>query len=247
MPICVGNTAKLLFNLKIETQRPNGFPINTPIQLVLEVNFSDPNEMKSMQGALIAKEPFHKNFTKEELQKFEEGLKSYGYQLSDVEKFSPMALYSMITAKYFDCAQSDMKMLDLELMQMAVKAKKTVVGLETIKEQMKTFESYLQPKDIVKMVEDYETSKNQFAEFQEYYVSENLEALAKMMKEGYQMTDEQKDILIDRRNKKWMEIFPELLAGDPVFIAVGAGHLAGENGVLNLLKKSGYKVEPVLK
>ena len=38
LPICVGNTAKLLFNLKIETQRPNGFPINTPIQLVFEVN-----------------------------------------------------------------------------------------------------------------------------------------------------------------------------------------------------------------
>ena len=29
------------------------------------------------------------------------------------------------------------------------------------------------------------------------------------------------------------------------FIAVGAGHLAGENGLINLLKKQGYTVEPI--
>lgn len=38
LPICVGNINKLLFNLKIESQMPKGFPINTPIQLVFEVN-----------------------------------------------------------------------------------------------------------------------------------------------------------------------------------------------------------------
>lgn len=38
LPICVGNTNKLLFNLKIESQMPSGFPVNTPIQLVFEVN-----------------------------------------------------------------------------------------------------------------------------------------------------------------------------------------------------------------
>lgn len=38
LPICVGNTTKMLFNLKIESSMPNGFPINTPIQLIIEVN-----------------------------------------------------------------------------------------------------------------------------------------------------------------------------------------------------------------
>lgn len=38
LPICVGNTTKMLFNLKIESSMPNGFPINTPIQLIMEVN-----------------------------------------------------------------------------------------------------------------------------------------------------------------------------------------------------------------
>lgn len=38
LPICVGNVRKLLFNLKIESSIPSGFPINTPIQLTIEVN-----------------------------------------------------------------------------------------------------------------------------------------------------------------------------------------------------------------
>ena len=32
----------------------------------------------------------------------------------------------------------------------------------------------------------------------------------------------------------------------PTFFAVGAGHLGGEKGVLNLLKKQGYTVKAVL-
>lgn len=38
LPICVGNVRKLLFNLKIESTLLNGFPINTPIQLAIEIN-----------------------------------------------------------------------------------------------------------------------------------------------------------------------------------------------------------------
>lgn len=38
LPICVGDIRKLLFNLKIESSIPSGFPINTPIQLTIEVN-----------------------------------------------------------------------------------------------------------------------------------------------------------------------------------------------------------------
>jgi hypothetical protein len=35
------------------------------------------------------------------------------------------------------------------------------------------------------------------------------------------------------------------MSSKQLFIAVGAGHLAGEMGVINLLKQAGYQVEPV--
>ncbi|MBD0376392.1 MAG: TraB/GumN family protein, partial [Flavisolibacter sp.] len=37
----------------------------------------------------------------------------------------------------------------------------------------------------------------------------------------------------------------DLMTGNALVIAVGAGHLPGEKGVINLLRKAGYKVEPV--
>jgi uncharacterized protein YbaP (TraB family) len=52
------------------------------------------------------------------------------------------------------------------------------------------------------------------------------------------------EILIDARNFKWMEKIEKYLVGDDTyFIVVGAGHLVGENGLLNLLKNKGYTLE----
>jgi uncharacterized protein YbaP (TraB family) len=35
------------------------------------------------------------------------------------------------------------------------------------------------------------------------------------------------------------------MKNESVFVAVGAGHLLGDTGLINLLKKAGYKVEPL--
>ena len=55
------------------------------------------------------------------------------------------------------------------------------------------------------------------------------------------------DLLIYNRNLNWAKKIEGLLAGKSLVIAVGAGHLQGEKGVNNLLRKAGYKVEPVKK
>jgi len=51
--------------------------------------------------------------------------------------------------------------------------------------------------------------------------------------------------LLDNRNKDWVEKIPEFSKKQKVFYAVGAGHLGGENGLINLLLKEGYTVTPV--
>ncbi|MDR2039283.1 MAG: TraB/GumN family protein [Bacteroidales bacterium] len=58
---------------------------------------------------------------------------------------------------------------------------------------------------------------------------------------------EKKDnIVLKERNLFWMEKIPFLIQSKPTFIAVGTSHLIGEYGVINLLRKEGYMVEPVL-
>ena len=52
-------------------------------------------------------------------------------------------------------------------------------------------------------------------------------------------------LLIDNRNADWAAKMPAIMAAKPTFFAVGAGHLAGPKGVLQLLKDAGYTVEAV--
>ncbi len=53
------------------------------------------------------------------------------------------------------------------------------------------------------------------------------------------------DILLYHRNLNWVKKLNELLPAKALVIAVGAGHLPGEKGVINLLRQYGYKVTPV--
>ena len=52
--------------------------------------------------------------------------------------------------------------------------------------------------------------------------------------------------LLDDRNKNWVGQLKNILKEKNIFIAVGAGHLVGKNGLIELLKKEGYTVKPLL-
>ena len=52
-------------------------------------------------------------------------------------------------------------------------------------------------------------------------------------------------MLLNNRNKNWISKIDKYVKQKPTFIAVGAAHLGGQNGVISLLKKQGFKVEPV--
>ena len=78
------------------------------------------------------------------------------------------------------------------------------------------------------------------------YMTQDLAAMEKISDgELCSMTPQEKTNMIDNRNQKWVKALPEIMKTAPTFIAVGALHLPGENGVLNLLKKQGYAVDPV--
>ena len=53
------------------------------------------------------------------------------------------------------------------------------------------------------------------------------------------------NVLINNRNQNWIPVMSKAMKTGPVFFAVGAGHLAGEQCVINLLKKQGFKLTPV--
>jgi hypothetical protein len=55
---------------------------------------------------------------------------------------------------------------------------------------------------------------------------------------------EEHKTILDDRNRNWIPKIEKMLTEKRVFlITVGAGHLAGPNGVPNLLRQAGYKVD----
>ena len=75
--------------------------------------------------------------------------------------------------------------------------------------------------------------------------SQNLDTLWKVFQE--QMTGYEYDTIVKVRNLNWEKQMKELLPQQTTLFVVGAGHLPGEYGMINLLREAGYKVKPVKK
>lgn len=81
------------------------------------------------------------------------------------------------------------------------------------------------------------------------FYAKDLDALKAAMDEKLNNScdnkPEEDDLLINNRNADWLKKMPTIMAAKPTFFAVGAGHLPGEKGILEGLKKLGYTVEGV--
>ena len=71
------------------------------------------------------------------------------------------------------------------------------------------------------------------------------EAMNAKLNNSCDSSPEEENALINDRNADWITKMPALMAQKPTLFAVGAGHLPGEKGVLNLLRQAGYVVEGV--
>jgi len=119
--------------------------------------------------------------------------------------------------------------------------------LESMEEQLNFIHS-IPYKEQAKMVLDYiEEGENMEAEFDELtktYLSEDIDALHRLIEKQAKEYDFMAD-LVDNRNKNWIPQIKKLATEKSSFFGVGAGHLGGAKGVINLLRKAGYKVTAV--
>jgi uncharacterized protein YbaP (TraB family) len=77
------------------------------------------------------------------------------------------------------------------------------------------------------------------------YVREDVNGLYKAIQESHFSGEGFQKKLLEDRNKAWIPRIDILCREKSSFIAVGAGHLGGPEGLIALLKKQGYQVTPV--
>jgi uncharacterized protein YbaP (TraB family) len=125
---------------------------------------------------------------------------------------------------------------------------KTVIGLETVEEQgfILFGNSLTRQKEILlKSIRDEKRNRKEGQKIYNEYITQNLTELEKTLLNLEDFTPEEFDLLFKNRNEKWLTQLPALMQNKSLFIAVGAGHLVGENGLIKGLRNLGYQVNPV--
>ena len=142
--------------------------------------------------------------------------------------------------------------IDSYFQTLAMRKDKKVVGLETIDQQIEALfgSNNLQHEAdlLVKIIRRRDEAITNIKEVDRLYKAGKIEKLVEMAKNQNSpvgMSDEEYMRITDNRNRAWAKILPDLIHASPSFIAVGALHLGGENGLINLLRQQGFKVTAV--
>jgi uncharacterized protein YbaP (TraB family) len=168
---------------------------------------------------------------------------------SVLETYKPLLIASMLQESGSSC--ESVSAMEMVIMKEAEYYKKSIKGLETIAYQMGIFDSIpykVQAEELVKYVEQIKKGNDnkEFEKLIEAYKNQDLTKLEELIKNTDIGIANYTDILLYNRNRNWVEKLKIILLPNKSFvIAVGAGHLPGEKGVINLLRKAGYTVKPV--
>lgn len=186
--------------------------------------------------------------TKEEYARVETYFKnnSVPLPLTMMNRFKPYFISSLIGEQMMSCSQKN-GMEEL-IMRESKQYPKEIRGLETTEFQASIFDSIpyeKQAKDLVNYIDSIDSYKQVTMEMVEVYRQQNLERMDSLMHKSDPGMDEYMDLLLYGRNRHWVEQMPSLMNKQCILFAVGAGHLPGEQGVINLLRKKGYKVTPM--
>lgn len=212
-------------------------------KLLLEINFTDPNEMSQMQQLAMGKEPLSKKLTSEQLAKLDSILKKRtGMSVQQVDSFSLLTVLSLISIKSFGCL--DLKFYEMELSDAAKKRNISIAGLEPVKTQFEILENAYSNDEMLTLLE--ESTPEETVELVDAYKKENIEAMYAFSTDKRFTSEKTKKLILDDRNLNWVKQMPELIKQNGIFFAVGAAHLGGEYGVINLLRKEGYTVKPIM-
>lgn len=184
-----------------------------------------------------------------EYQRCIEIMQEYGIPESMTDSLQPWAIAITISLPK---TESHM-ILDLKLYTEAMQLRKAVYGLETVEEQLSAFTNLdydLQLLMLRDSIQNYHLLPQVYSEMLEVYVRGDLKGL-QQIDEKYVTGNDKKvreffeEELINKRNLRMVERMQARLREGNAFIAVGALHLPGEKGLINLLRQQGYQVRAV--
>ena len=218
---------------------------------MLKMGAMTPQQMQNMQKMMMmpADTTMASLFSDAQRDTLDAYLKNtLGANLQMLSSMKPMTIMVTVQQKMLMEIIPDIASLtgiDKYMQTLAAEKGKQVGGLETMEYQLGLlYGSSLQDQaDALMDMARRSNSKELLQELTAAYRTQNLDTLWKIFQD--QMTQLEYDALVKTRNLNWLEEMKVLLPTQSTLYVVGAGHLPGDSGMINLLRDAGYKVKPV--
>ncbi len=162
-----------------------------------------------------------------------------------MSKMKPFVVVQLATQMHFI---GKTKSYEMEFERIATENKIKIMGLETIADQMAIFDALSQKETSDMVMESIRNTKETIEmteQMQQLYARQNVDSLYIFVQNEGGLLSEKQDDFLDDRNKNWIPLIVEHIKKEPSFIAVGAAHLGGPNGVIRLLEAQGYVLKPI--
>ena len=174
--------------------------------------------------------------------------------LKKVSIMNPSLILSLYKLELFKKATgfSDDVESDSYFQLVAAEKDKKIIGLDSIDQHIGILYgngSLQRQADILlESIHHKDSVLNEMIHLNKLYKAGKIDELVKIAnRKGNvtSMTEEEYIKLVDNRNEDWLTKLPALFKESGCFVTVDALHLGGKNGLIKLLEKAGYKVNPI--
>jgi len=219
------------------------------LALEVVIDFSDKKAL--MASILVEDEQQYLSnvLTKQEYKKVKKAVKEH-CDLATLIMMDKMRPFMLAAALMESQHKSDVSYpMDLQFQLDAQKQGKQLYSLESMTSQIAVLDKIpmeLQKKELLSSIDSIKQNKVLLDSMIAMYLRQDLNALLLTSENSSVEFDSLFQVeFLDKRNRIMVDGIAKLLPQGNAFIAVGAAHLAGEKGLVALLRKEGYVVRPV--
>jgi len=221
-------------------------------KLILEI--SNPDDQAAIipliqQHGLSPATPLSSLLTPGETAALDAAARTLGLSAAQMDPFRPwFAALTLSIAPLAKAGYDPASGVEFILKARAEAAGKPITGFETIDEQVRILAGFPEEDQLAFLrstLEDFETATTDLDKLVASWATGDVEAIESLVLGSMRESSEELyQAMLVRRNTNWADqIQSELEGSGAVFIAVGAGHLAGEDSVQNILERRGVEVQ----
>ena len=219
-------------------------------ELVLEIVEPDPQTMAGIVGKLAVNPDgptVSSRLSPKDLERYRAALKQYSLPPEAMDRLDPwMVAITLSVAPLSKLGYDDNSGVEKVLTKAAREEGKPVSGLETVEQQLGYFDSLPEKAQITYLnatVAELPGAKAEFERLIRNWAEGKPDALAAQMNESMEATPELAKALLFDRNARWADWLARRMdRPGTLFVAVGAGHLAGKGSVIDRLSQRHFHI-----